>query len=169
LLKGETLFSRMGQKNIFYHLQEGDSESDDKDPHTEKYRKATENHINEMIKGNIAGIRYGYLFAAVILSQYLLIWSFKGPLGTGMVSSLFLNVMINLIVFPGVYNFLIGVLFLRKLVRGDIEDEDGETIQPEYRPYHPDQRGGYADIGKCALQINFIIILLGSYYVFRAY
>ena len=188
LLKGETLFSKMGEKNIFHHLEQVEDAETDEDgaadtaEETESgtddasgevtladYNAVKKREITDKIDGGKWGIRWGHMFVALILSQYLVVWSFKGPLGTSMISVLVLNVAVLLVALLSVYNFLIGIVFLRKLIRGELETDDGRVIRPEYRPYHPDQQGGYGDIGKCALHINILLILAGAYYVFRAY
>jgi hypothetical protein len=124
------------------------------------------------LKGKLDSIgpfRYGHLFAVIVLSQFVLIWSFKGPIGTGLWSNLLLGVVVDVVVLVGVYNFLVGITFLRDLLKGACETEDGVALEPSYLPFHPDRRGGYADIGKLAMRINLIVILVGAYYAYRAY
>jgi hypothetical protein len=159
LLRGENLFSKMGQKNIM------DSEA---------YDEIKRTHLISRLTGDRSGLgpfRYGHIFTVLILGQFLFIWSFKGPLGSGLLSSLLLNSAINLVVLFGVFNFLVGITFLRNLLKGNYSTsgEDGERFIPDYLPYHPDRQGGYEDIGKMAMKINVIIILAGAYYVHRAY
>ena len=69
----------------------------------------------------------------------------------------------------GVFNSLVGLVFFRKLITGSLRGPGGAPIEPDYLPYHADGRGGYRDIGKLAMRINFIVIIAGVYYVHRAY
>ncbi len=162
LMKGERLYTRFGKKNIVTaHGATGLSGG-------ELYERIKREELLPKLDETVGPFRYGHVFAILVLSVYLLIWSFKGPLGTGLWSSFLLNLTINLVVLVGVFNFLVGVLFLRKLLNGKYS-HDGVALQPGYLPFHPDRQGGFADIGRLAMRINVIFILIGAYYTYRAY
>lgn len=180
LLRGEFLYTHLGKKNIVmkctgYERNGNETEQswseNDENGRTckERYEDIKTRELLPKLRGGpISSLRYGHLFAFFILILYLLIWSFKGPLGTGLWSSFLLNLTINLVVLVGVFNFLVGVIFLRNLLKGEYS-EDGKVFQPRYLPFHPDRQGGFADIGEMAMRINVIFILIGIYYVYRAY
>jgi len=162
LLKGEHLYTHFGRKNIVTaHDATGRSGA-------KLYEAIKRRELLPKLEETVGPFRYGHLFALLVLSVYLLIWSFKGPLGTGLWSSLLLNLTINLVVLVGVFNFLVGVLFLRTLLNGE-HSHEGVTLQPRYLPFHPDRQGGFADVGRLAMRINVIFILIGAYYAYRAY
>lgn len=178
LLRGEHLYTHFGDKNII--TGHDPAVADDQSGATSETGNTNQNgkKLYEDIKNTYLcpklehptdRLRYGHLFAALVLLVYLLIWSFKGPLGTGLWSSLLLNVTINLVVLVGVFNFLVGIVFLRNLLNGEYSTDDGVVLQPKYLPFHPDRQGGFAEIGKLAMRINVLFILLGAYYAYRAY
>ena len=81
--------------------------------------------------------------------------------------SIAFNIGINVLVLTGVFNSLVGFVFFRKLVTGQVRGKDGASVGPGYLPYHSDGRGGYRDIGRMAMRINVILILAGMYYAYR--
>lgn len=177
LLKGEYLFTNLGKKNIITGYEDhGGTEKDGEKVNSagvsgkERYEEVKKEKLTPKLNGSIGGFRYGQVFAFLVLSViYLWVWSFKGPLGTGLWSSLLLNTVINIVVLTGGFNFLIGIVFLRKLLKGRCSNRDGRKLKPKYLPFHPDRRGGFADIGKLAMRINVVFIVIGTYYVYRAY
>lgn len=59
-------------------------------------------------------------------------------------------------------NFVILVAMLRKFAEND---NNFPTLR--FHPYHPDELGGFRDIGKFATRVNVILILGGIYAVYR--
>ncbi|MEF8852185.1 MAG: hypothetical protein V5A44_07280 [Haloarculaceae archaeon] len=169
LLRGEHLYTHLGRKNIIIGSRVGETAGDESGSGIDLYERIKQRELVSKLEGGVGPARYGHLFALLVLSQYLLIWSFKGPLGTGLWSSLLLNLTVNLVVLVGVFNFIVGIIFLRGLLNGEYATEDGDRLQPQYLPFHPDRQGGFADIGRLAMRINVIFILIGGYYVYRAY
>lgn len=152
LLKGENMFSKLGRTNIF----------------DEALYEAFKEELAEDLQEGIAGVRYGYVFAALFLLNFVAIWSLDGPVGLGLVSGLLFTLLIDFVLLVGVFQFLIGITGLRKIMRGQFT-VDGVTLEPTYLPYHPDGHAGFGDIGRCAMQINVIMIIVGVFYVWRAY
>lgn len=152
LLKGENMFSKLGQTNIF-----------DENLY-EKFKYELANDLEE----GIYGVQYGYIFATLFLFNFIFIWSLQGPSGVGLVTGLIYTTILDFVLLFGVFQFLIGITGIRRMMRGDLKFE-GEKLEPEYLPYHPDGHAGFGDIGTCAMQINIILILMGGFYVWRGY
>ena len=155
LLRGEYMFSNLGELNVI----DGDRYAE-----SEEYGE-----LGETLSAGIGLLRYGHFFMILILVQFTVIWSFGGPLGTGLYVSIAFNIGINVLVLTGVFNSLVGFVFFRKLVTGQVRGKDGASVGPGYLPYHSDGRGGYRDIGRMAMRINVILILAGMYYAYRGY
>lgn len=152
LLKGENMFSKLGRTNIF----------------DEELYEAFKQDLSKELKDGIFGIRYGYVFATLFLLNFVVIWSVNGPVGLGLVSGWLFTLILDFVLLVGVFQFLIGITGLRKIMRGRFT-VNGETLEPTYLPYHPDGHAGFGDIGRCAMQINVIMIIVGLFYVWRGY
>lgn len=152
LLKGENMFSKLGKTNIF----------------DEELYDEFKTDLAADLEEGVAGVRYGYIFAGLFLLNFVSIWSVNGPVGLGLVSGLLFTLLIDFVLLVGVFQFLIGITGLRRIMRGQFT-VDGVTLEPTYLPYHPDGHAGFGDIGRCAMQINVIMIIVGVFYVWRAY
>lgn len=152
LLKGENMFSKLGKTNIF----------------DEERYEAFKTELSSDLEEGIGGVRYAYIFATLFLLNFFAIWSVGGPVGLGLVSGLVFTLLIDFVLLFGVFQFLIGITGLRRIMRGQFT-VDGERLEPTYLPYHPDGHAGFGDIGRCAMQINVIMIIVGIFYVWRAY
>lgn len=152
LLKGENMFSKLGKTNIF----------------DEELYEQFKDQLAEDLNDGILGIKYGYIFATLFLFNFIFIWSLNGPVGVGLVTGLVYTLILDFVLLFGVFQFLIGITGIRRMMRGDLEF-NGEKLEPEYLPYHPDGHAGFGDIGACAMQINIILILMGGFYVWRGY
>lgn len=158
LLKGENMFSELGKTNIF-----------DEDSY-EVFKTELSADLVAGI-GDVRdgwGVRYGYVFAALFLLNFVFVWSLGGPVGLGLVSGLVFTLLMDFVLLVGVFQFLIGITGLRRIMRGQFT-VDGEPLEPTYLPYHPDGHAGFGDIGRCAMQINVVMIIVGVFYVWRAY
>lgn len=152
LLKGENMFSYLGETNIFDEAL------------YEQFKMRLSNDLDD----GLFGVRYGYIFTFLFIFNFVFIWSINGPVGAGLVTGYLFTLTIDCVLLVGVFQFLIGITGLRIIMRGQFE-VDGEPLVPQYLPYHPDGHAGFADLGRCAMQINIIMIIMGLFYVWRAY
>lgn len=69
------------------------------------------------------------------------------------------NVLVVLVAFQ----FLVLIRHLYRMLAGP----DGERSSFRYQPFHPDGRGGFGDLGRFATRVNLLLVVGGSYIVYR--
>jgi len=132
-----------------------------------------------------------YLFAVLFVTQFAALWVVGvGPQNLDFPVTLVANVVLDLFIVVVAFQFLVLVDALYNLVEGeydvvddrnDADAKDSEDAGAEdgtepdavraltYRPFHPDGRGGFRDIGKFATRVNLLLIMAGLYTGYRLY
>lgn len=173
VLKGENFFCRLGETRLLESSGESDEGKSD-EGESGPYESFRDNELKETlgktaIKIGKIKFLYAHVFAFLVLLPFFGIWYVgKGPLGIDLFSSLAINLIVDFVLLVGVFQFFVAATYLRKLLNGDIEQK-GTRLKFAYRPFHPDGHGGFRDLGKAAMHVNIIFILIGIYFVYRAY
>lgn len=127
------------------------------------------------------------VFAPLFVAQFAAVWLLQsGPQGLGWNLNLLVNVVLNLFIVVVAFQFLVLIKAFYDLVTGNLTlyyDPETDAVHPEdaegreprqydlltYRPFHPDGRGGFRDLGKFATRVNVLLIVGGLYTIFRLY
>jgi len=151
MIRAENMLSYFGQKQI-------------------ADRGAYEEFREDMEKDLIASrlnVPLSIIFAFLISSQFTFIWWFgHGPQGLDSTTLLIMNIVIDFLLLIGIYKFIIILLYAHQALMDEYQTSNG-ILKFEYRPLHPDGYGGFHDIGKAAMRVNIIIILMGMYFGYR--
>lgn len=112
-------------------------------------------------------IRTSYLFSPLFVAQFAFLWGLsRGPQNLSFWLTFLGNVVLDLFVVVVSFQFLVLVKSFHDLVTDVYTTPDGEGVL-EYRPFHPDARGGFRDLGKFATRVNLLLILAGLYVAYR--
>lgn len=99
-------------------------------------------------------------FALVIaLVPLLLPFVFDSFQAWGVVSYVAYN-LVTLFVIAILYDVFVLIYYFVELLRRDIL---------EYQPFHPDEHGGFRDLGRFATRVNVILFVAGGYVAYRFY
>lgn len=99
-------------------------------------------------------------FALVVaLVPLLLPFVFDSFQPWGMISYIAYN-FVTMFVIAVLYDVFVLIYYFVELLRQDIL---------EYQPFHPDEHGGFRDLGRFATRVNVILFVAGAYVVYRFY
>ncbi|ERG91892.1 MAG: hypothetical protein J07HQW1_01926 [Haloquadratum walsbyi J07HQW1] len=68
--------------------------------------------------------------------------------------------LVTVFVIAVFYDVFVLIYFFVELLRKDIL---------QYRPFHPDEHGGFRDLGRFAMRVNVILFVAGMYVAYRFY
>lgn len=148
VLKTENLFARLGDTNIVKQ-----------EAYNDFYREMTE-ELGYQYDIRPVPIPRSIVFALVVglvpLSLPFLFDSFE-PWEALSYAAYNLVTLFVLAVF---YDVFVLIYYFVELLRRDIL---------EYQPFHPDEHGGFRDLGRFATRVNLILFVAGMYVAYRFY
>lgn len=148
VLKTEHLFSQLGETTIIKQ-----------EAYDEFYQEMTETLGNSYEIGPVE-LPQSVTFAAVIaLGPLLIPFALTSFQPWGAVSYVAYNV-VTLFVIAVFYDVFVLIYYFVELLRRDIL---------QYQPFHPDEHGGFRDLGKFATRVNVILFVAGMYVTYRFY
>ncbi|MFB6068429.1 MAG: hypothetical protein ABEJ90_00700 [Halobacterium sp.] len=68
--------------------------------------------------------------------------------------------VVTLLVIAIAYDSFVLIHQFTELLRSDVL---------EYRPFHPDEHGGFRDLGRFATRVNLVLLVVGGYVAYRFY
>jgi hypothetical protein len=148
VLKTENLFARLGDTHIVKQ-----------EAYNDFYKEMTEALGYQY---NISQIRIprSIVFALVVgLVPLLLPFLFDSFEPWGELSYAAYN-LVTLFVLAVFYDVFVLIYYFVELLRRDIL---------EYQPFHPDEHGGFRDLGRFATRVNLILFVVGMYVTYRFY
>lgn len=172
LLEGHLAYDGLALRgeNLFWNLTQSEIVNQEE---YEAFRKTLKNSLSPIELGEISipgidsawtlgpfRITPGLLFASVLLAPVIPLPILAYQTANPLIG--FLNYAVTIIL----QIFLIGVLFqfvvllwqFGTLLSGDYLD---------YKPFHPDEHGGYRALGRFATRVNVMLIVAGGYVAFR--
>lgn len=108
-------------------------------------------------------------FSVLFVAQFAVFWWVAdGPHGMGSPTLLVVNVVLDILLMIGVYQFVLVLSEFRPLLGRGYRSDAG-LVRLQYRPFHSDGRGGFRDLGRAAMRINGLIIIAGLFYGYRIF
>jgi len=125
--------------------------------------------LRDQLSTSILGVPISYLFAGLIMSQFFAFWYFTtGPQELGYTPGIVVNVLFNTVLTIGLFQFLIVISRFYSAISDGYQTETG-SVQLRYKPFHPDGRGGFRDLGRAAMRVNALLIIAGAAFSYRMY
>lgn len=155
MIRGENMLWNLGKTSLIQN--------------TEGYEDHFRTELKSKLEQTIPGlpVTVSVVFAILSVSQFGVFWLlYDGPQGLNSIILTALNVLLNIFMMTGVYQFVLILSEFRPLLQGGYQSEAGE-VSLHYDPFHPDGRGGFRDLGQASMRINGILIVGGLYYVYR--
>lgn len=149
VLKTENLFAQLRNSDIVKQ-----------DAYEKFYREElTESLGYEYERGSYSIPRSIVFALAVALAPLLLPFLFASFQPWGILSYTAYN-LVTLFVIAVFYDVFVLIYYFVELLRQDILD---------YQPFHPDEHGGFRDLGRFAMRVNLILLVAGMYVAYRFY
>jgi len=147
-LKTENLLARLGETSIV------------RQPMYDEFYTELTNSIGDTISIKWLEIPRSVGFAVVVALGPILLPVIVSPwAGWGELSYVAYS-LVTLFVIAVLYDVFVLIYMFTELLRRDIL---------EYQPFHPDDRGGFRDLGKFATRVNAILAVAGGYVAYRFY
>lgn len=109
-------------------------------------------------------IPFVVVIAGLVMAGFSTIWMLgNGPHSMDSKVMFLVNVFVDFVIVIFLLRFLIIIRRLHFILRRS----SGSKTSVSYIPFHPDNAGGFGEIGRVAMQINHMIVLAGIYYVYR--
>lgn len=125
--------------------------------------------LRDQLSTTTFGVPISYLFAGLIMSQFFVFWYFTtGPQELDYTPGIVVNVVFNTVLAIGLFQFLVVISRFYSTVSGDYQTESG-GVQLRYKPFHPDGRGGFRDLGRAAMRVNALLIIAGAAFSYRMF
>lgn len=156
MIRGENLFWNLDLKNIIEN--------------PEGYREFRQ-ELKQRLKLTIpfTDISIAPVFGALFVLQFGVFWLLtSGPQSLNSTIGLAINLLLDFFMMAAVFQFLIGLQLFRPLLTTGVDTSEGK-VELVYRPFHPDNHGGFRDLGRVAMRINTMLALGGFYYAYRLY
>lgn len=127
-------------------------------------------------------LQTSHVFAALFILQFGALWVVTaGPQNLDSNYTLGLNLFLDFFIVVIAFHFLILIKYFHELV-SDSYDPEESTEEPDapddsieepdnqlitYEPFHIDHHGGFKDFGRFATRVNVLLLLGGSYTLYR--
>lgn len=148
VLKTEHLLARLGETGIVTQPA-----------YDEFYAEVTE-VLGYTYDVGPVGVPRSIVFALVVaLGPLLLPFAFVPFRPWGVFSYTAYN-LVTLFVLAVLYDVFVLIYYFVELLRRDIL---------EYQPFHPDEHGGFRDLGRFATRVNVVLFVAGAYVAYRFY
>lgn len=152
-------------ENLLWHLDQT-SLIDNVDAYGD-FKSDLDERLEEKIFADTVPV--AVVFAALFVTPFGVFWYLTdGPQGLGFDVGLLTNILIDFLLMYAVFKFLVIISHFRYLLTGGYRTESG-TVELQYQPFHPDESGGFRDIGRAAMRVNLILIIGGLYYTYRLF
>lgn len=166
MLRTEYLFNNLDKKLVI----EDESRYAD-------YRERIATNLRDPTRLPLVGPVPTYLlFAVMLVSQFAALWLLSsGPQGLTFSVTLVGNIVVDLVMAIIYFQLFVLIKAFHDLVTGNVALGPMDGDNPErydllsYRPFHPDGRGGFRDLGKFATRVNVLLLLGGFYVIYRLY
>lgn len=113
----------------------------------------------------ILDIPSAYAAAALVVFHFVLIWLFtKGPFGLNLVSTWVVAILFDLVIVAVAFQFVVLFRFFHDLLADPASGAVGPRLT--YLPNDPGTHGVFADLGRFATRINWLLLLAGAYLVY---
>lgn len=110
-----------------------------------------------------------YAIALTVVVAAVFLWTTgTGPQNLHYPITLLGNAVLDFVMVVVAVKFLLIIKWLYQLVNRDIFMPDAPRILT-YKTYHPDNHGGYRELGKLITRFNMLFIFTGLYLVYRLY
>jgi hypothetical protein len=147
-LKTENLFARLGNTSIVRQPE-----------YSEFYEELTTS-LGDSIDVGVVSIPRSVAFAVVVALVPILLPVIVTPwAGWGELAYVAYSI-VTLLVIAVLYDVFALVYKFTELLRSDIL---------AYQPFHPDDHGGFRDLGRFATRVNTILLVAGGYVAYRFY
>jgi len=156
MIRGENLFWNLDLKNVIEN-PEGYRE----------FRQKMKQRLNLTIP--FTDIPVAPVFGALFVLQFGVFWIVtSGPQSLNSNIGLVINLLLDFFMMAAVFQFLIGLQLFWPLLTTGVDTTEGK-VELVYRPFHPDNHGGFRDFGRVAMRINSMLAIGGLYYAYRLY
>lgn len=155
LIRTENMLENFGEKNIV--------------PDKKNYNSVFLKEFKSDLQESFLGVPLAYIFGIVFTLQLVGFWYLQnGPHQLNSTIALICNAFFDAILMTAVFQFLIFIRELNLLFEDEYEN-DNNSVELKFQPFHPDGRGGFRDVGRAAMQVNVLVIIAGLYYVYRLF
>jgi hypothetical protein len=159
LVAGHLLYDGLALRTENLFMELAASEIVDEQAYAEFYEELSESLGGKIDVGPVSVSR-SFAFATVValvpmgLPLITLSWNLWNAL------AYVPELVVTVLVVALAYDAFVLVYMFTELLRRDIL---------VYRPFHPDEHGGFRDLGRFATRINTILLLVGGYVAYRFY
>lgn len=156
LIRTENMLSNLGRTAIL-----------ENEAGYQAFKRELEKKLAQRLFGS--PIHVSTAFSVLFVGQFAVFWWVAdGPHGMGSPTLLVVNVLLDVLLMIGVYQFALVLSEFRPLLGRGYESGNG-LVRLQYRPFHSDGRGGFRDLGRAAMRVNGLIIIAGLFYGYRIF
>ena len=148
VIKTEHLLSRLGETSIV-----------ERAAYDEFYKEMTET-LEESYEVGPVEFPRSVMFALVVALGPLLLPFILTSFQPWEATSYVAYNLVTLFVLAVFYDVFVLIYYFVELLRRDIL---------QYQPFHPDEHGGFRDLGRFAMRVNVILFVAGMYVAYRFY
>lgn len=157
LLRTETLFWHLGETAIV------DAEG------YAAFRRDLRDALADTVAVGPVSVSRAAVFAGVLVAPGIVVPFATTTLVLSQVISYAVVMWLTFVVEAVLFQFAVLVRYVHALLTGSYTTNDGSTVELQYRPFHPDERGGFRDLGRFATRVNLVLVLCGCYFAYRSY
>jgi len=166
MLRTEYLFNNLDEKLIVTEERKYSN-----------YREQIANRLSDTTPSTplplVGAVPTAVLFAALLVSQFAGLWLVtSGPQHLSFSVTLVGNVLVDFIMAIIYFQLFVLIKAFHDLITGNVVFNDSDPVRHDllsYRPFHPDGRGGFRDLGKFATRVNVLLLLGALYVIYRLY